>query len=229
MGIFFAAGVWPDKSTKEGLRPVLAAGLAVLFLAASVFAARSFFQICDDEDAVAPMVKVHRSGAGFAGTEEYYPVGFDNSVLLQSRMPDGCLGSMRVTTGVDAAGLPLADPSQSVAQVLCDAAFASTSTKPEQLHIVVTMPRSGDLILRRIAYPAWRVTLNGREIKPHAGAEVPLIVIPVTKGPLDLQVDWTVTSDSLIGRWITALGALLLTGLCALEQKLGRPHLSSRG
>jgi len=229
MGIFFAASVWPGKRSKPGLRPVLAAGFAVLFLAASVFAARSFFQICDDEDAVAPMVRVHRSGAGFPGTEEYYPLGFDASVLLQSGMPDACLGTVRVTTGVDAAGLPLADPSQSVARAVCNASFTSTSTEPEHLHLVGTLPRSGDLILRRIAYPAWRVKLNGREIQPLTGAEVPLMVIPVAKGSVDLSVDWRTTPDSLLGRWITALGILLLTALCALEQKLGRPHLSSRG
>jgi len=226
MGIFFAAGVWPGKSSLRGLRSVVTAGFVILFLAASVFAARSFFQICDDEDAVPGMVSAFRAGTGFAGTEEYYPIGFDSSVLLDPGMPDGCLGRIAVDTSGGSASSLATDPAQSFAHSVCDAPFTSVSAQPEHLHIVATMPHSGDLILRRINYPAWRVKLDGQALVPHSAADVPLMVIPVAKGPLDLTVDWSATPDALLGRWITGLAVLLLTALCALERRLGMPRLS---
>jgi hypothetical protein len=226
MGIFVAAAIWPGKAAPRKLQPVVAAACILLFLGASLFATRNFFQVCDDGDAVSGMVSVYRSGAGFPGADEYFPQGSDSSVILQSGQPDGCLG--RVVLGADAGSATpaLADPSQTVAHLVCEASFASTSTRPEQLHIVGSLPHAGDLILRRIAYPAWRVKLNGREVNSHTLAEIPLMVIPVAKGPIDLTVDWAATRDVIFGRWISALAVLLLTALCALERKSGRAHLS---
>jgi hypothetical protein len=226
MGIFFAAAIWPGKAAQRKLRPVVVAGCLLLFLGASLFAARSFFQVCDEEDAVSGMVSVYRSGAGFPGTDEYFPNGFDGSVILQSGQPDACLGRIVIGVEGNSAAPALAEPSQTIAHLVCEASFASTSTLPEHLHIVATLPHSGDLILRRINYPAWQMKLNGQAVLSHTAADVPLIVIPVAKGPIDLTVDWRATPDVLLGRWITALAVLLLTALCALERKIGKAHLS---
>jgi len=235
MGIFFAAAVWPDEASQRQLRKVVTTGFVLLFFGASIFAARSFFQVCDEEDAVTPMWNVHQSGKGFAGTEEYYPIGFDSSVLLQPGLPDGCLGSLRVAAipnpepnpAPSAAESPAEAPPD-VAREVCDATFASMSGRTENMHIVGALPHGGDLILRRIVSPAWQVTLNGQGVTPHAAADVPLLVIPVAKGSLDLRVNWVATPDVVLGRWITALAILLLTALCVLERMLGRPHLSSK-
>ena len=75
MALFFAAAVWPRLSARRWRcasqsRP----SAQLLFLAATGTAAIALFQPCDDEDAVAPMVKVNRSDAGFQGTDEYAPV-----------------------------------------------------------------------------------------------------------------------------------------------------------
>ena len=83
MGIFFAAAVWPERPWR---RKALAAVCALFFLAASSFTARTFFQACDDEDAVPGMLNVYRSGAGVVGTDEYAPPGSDSSLLATSRM-----------------------------------------------------------------------------------------------------------------------------------------------
>jgi len=227
MGIFLAAAVWPGEASQRQLRKVVTAGFILLFLCASVFAARSFFQICDDEDAVAPMLAVHQSGRGFPGTEEYYPIAFDSSVLLQPGLPDGCLGSLQVHAAPVYAG-STDDPAPDLAREECDATFASTSGRTEHLHIIGTLPHAGELIVRRIFSPAWRVTLNGQAVTAHTAAEAPLMVLPVAKGPLDLRIDWVATPDVVLGRWISALAVLLLTGLCAVERMLGRAHLSSK-
>jgi hypothetical protein len=87
------------------------------------------------------------------------------------------------------------------------------------------MIHAGYLILRLRAYPAWQVRLNGRLLDSLPERSDGLIAVPVPQGPVDLTVDWTSTRDSIIGRWLAALGLVLLTALCLLERKFTHPQL----
>ena len=53
-----------------------------------------------------------------------------------------------------------------------------------------------------------------------------LMAMPVPAGPVVLTVDWTTTTDVLVGRWLSALSVLALTGLCLLAREPKRRHLS---
>jgi hypothetical protein len=224
MAIFFAMAVWPARRLP---RVAVAALCTVLFLAASVASGRCFFQVCDDEDAVQPMLDVYRSGSGFAGTDEYAPPGADNS-LVAAGLPSACLVSNPSTV----LGAPAPADSDDTAPVWnsgqhsCEATFAATAIQPEHLRITARLDRPGYLVLRLRSYPAWRVQVNGRPVPALPQREDGLMAVPVPQGPVNLAVDWTTTRDVLLGRWLSGLALLLLAVLYFIERKLAQPRLS---
>ena len=224
MAIFFSMAVWPAR---RGSRLAVAAACAAVFLAASAASGMYIFQPCDDEDAVRPMMDVYRSGAGFVGTDEYAPPSADDS-LLATGLPSACLVSDPSTMLGTPAPADADDtaPLWNAAQHSCEATFAATANQPEHLRIAALIAHPGYLVLRLRSYPAWRVQVNGRTLSALPMREDGLLAVPVPQGPVDLTVDWTTTSDVLIGRWLSALAILLLTILCFIERRLTRPRLS---
>jgi hypothetical protein len=230
MAIFFAAAIWPAAAARRWLRNAVLALCTVFFLAVSVLTSytlltttHTFFQPCDDEDAVAGMLDAYSDGAGFAGTDEYAPPGFDHSRFHSASRPDACLAPAFPAMGLYEVGIV---PVKGVEQTRCEAAFAFTGNNPEHLHIAAHLARPGDLILRLFIYPAWRVRVNGQPVTPRTEAEDPLMVVPAARGAVDLTVDWTATPDVWAGRWLSVLALILLAALCFLERKLSRRGLS---
>jgi hypothetical protein len=223
LSIFLAAAIWP---TRRWQRPVIAAVCAALFLGISVFTAHSYFQPCDEQDAVPSMVSVYRSGTGFVGTDEYAPPGADNTVV-PSGLPDACLASEAAIL----LGAPSEDPDRSAnpiwkaAQGSCIATFTA-GRHPDHLRLDAVLARPGTLILRLRRYPAWQIRLNGQLISDQSQREDGLIAIPVPQGAVLVTADWTTTPDVAAGRWISALALLLLLSLWFLEQKFARSRLS---
>jgi hypothetical protein len=222
MGVFFAAAVWPRRGARRRLRVAVPAACAALFLGSTAVAAIYFFQPCDDEDAVAPMVKVYRSGAGFEGVYEYAPIGADNG-LVATGLPDACLvTNPRVALGI--LDTPNANPDWWVEQHTCEATYSGTppdaQANPEHLHISADLSHSGYLILRLRTYPAWRITLNGHRADLVTPRDDGLTAVLVRQGRVQLDADWTTTPDVVAGRWLTVIAALLLAALWFLERRL---------
>jgi hypothetical protein len=228
MALFFAAAVWPAR---RWLRVAVVTLCVAFFMAAMAFVAKDFYQACDDQDAVAPMVSVYRSGAGFAGASEYAPPGADNS-LIATGLPTACLVTdPAMTLGVTPNGVEAdnAIPAWSAAQHSCEATLNWQSDQPERKRMSALVPHAGFLILRLRGYPAWRVVVNGRPLASLPHRDDGLIAVPIPQGPVDLAVGWTTTPDVIAGRWLSALAVLLLTGLWLLERKLKKscqPRLS---
>ncbi len=227
MAIFFAAAVWPAPSARRWQRRALVAACSVFFLAASIFAAVSFFQPCDDEDCVSGMMSAYQAGAGFDGEEEYAPPGADNS-LIPTGLPAACL--------VGDPSLELGKPNEDgvlswdASQGTCEATFPLVphpgKTLPEHLRISALTAHSGYLVLRLRSYPAWRIAVNGREARNLPRREDGLVAVPVPQGPNDLTVDWTTTPDVLAGRWLSCVALILLAALSLVERKFRRTGLS---
>jgi hypothetical protein len=223
MAIFFASAVSCSRAWR---RVAVWTACIAVFLAMTAFAAKDFFQSCEDEDSVPGMMGVYRSGQGFAGTNEYEPMGADNS-LVATGLPQSCLVSDPATV----LGKPNEDGvlTWSPDQQSCEARFPaqpeSWRIRPDDLRIRAVTPHSGYLVLRRRAYPAWRVAVNGRKVTDMPRRADGLMAIPVPRGPVDLTVDWTATPDVLAGRWLSGLTLFLLTCLWLLERKLARRGL----
>ena len=221
LGIFFAAAVWPRATAYRTARVVVATASTVLFLGSTAIAASTYFQPCDDEDAVAPMVSVYRSGAGFDGVYEYEPIGADNGVVATG-LPDACLVA-DPQTKLGILDTPGANPDWWVEQNSCEAVFSASpkeaEANPEHLHFSATMPHAGALILRLRTYPAWRITVNGTPATQLAEREDGLMVVAVPQDRVELNADWTTTPDVRAGRWLTLLALVLLASLWVFERR----------
>jgi hypothetical protein len=221
MGVFVASAVWPSESAGSWRRVAVGGACTAVFLAMTAYAGKDLFQVCDDEDAVAPMLDVYRSGVGFAGTFEYEPIGADNA-LIATGLPQACLVSDPTTALGKEIGDPDTPPAWDATQGSCEATYkAAQNSRPEHLRFAATTARAGYLVLRLRSYPAWVVKVNGQAV-----ASLPLrlpsradglLAVPVPQGAVNLTVDWTTTPDVTLARWLSGLSVLLLTGLC-LEQ-----------
>jgi hypothetical protein len=219
MGIFFASAVW---SSRRNWRIATIAVCIAVFAVATAFAGFSFFQVCDDEDAVAGMLNVYHAGTGFEGTDEYAPADADDS-LLASGLPAACLAdSPTVALGQGT------DLEWTADQGSCEQTFpaASTPGKPAAEHLLVEADSLNDgfLILRLRNYPAWQVRVNG-QLQAHL-PERPdgLIAVPVPWGHASVTADWTTTPDVILSRWLSGLALLLFAGFWWFERRLS--HLS---
>jgi uncharacterized membrane protein YhaH (DUF805 family) len=226
MAIFLVAAVWPRGSARGLRRAAVGAGFAAVFVVMTAYAGRSLAQACDDEDAVAGMLSAYRAGAGFIGSFEYEPIGADIA-LIATGLPEACL----VTDPNAELGKPAADPDAppvyNAALKSCDATYAvADNSQPEHLRIAAETAHPGYLILRLRTYPAWLVKVNGRDVDSLPSRKDGLMAVPVPQGALTLGVDWTTTTDVMVGRGLSTLSVLTLTGLCLFERRRSRAHLS---
>lgn len=232
MAVFLAAGLWPDEFARRRWRVAVAAACIAAFLAMTHLAGQTFFQSCDDEDSVAGMLAVDRSGQGFPGTNEYEPLGAKNALVATglppsclAATPDVALGALPSSSNPDQEDNDLA-PAWSAAQGTCLQTSPWRIDRPEHKRLTAVLARGGFLILRLRSYPAWRIRVNG-----HPAASLPqrrdgLIAVPVPQGLLDLTVDWTTTPDAAAGRALGLLAVLPLTALWLFERKQRRARLS---
>ena len=223
LGIFFAAAIWPAR---RRLRIVVSAACIAIFLGITGVTMVVFHQPCDAEDSVRGMLSAYRSGQGFEGVDEYAPQRADNS-LMAVGIPDACLTTNpeQVLAASDDGNIPAWDP----ANGHCDATYSwrmqRDQRSPEHLRLSADIPHSGFLVLRLRNYAAWQVRMNGRLLAFGADPMLPslphrddgLMAIPVSQGHADLQIDWTTTSDAVIGRWLSGLALIALIGLGLVE------------
>ena len=222
MGIFIAAAAWPAKLWRQ----IAVAAVCALAFAGMVYVAgHTWFQACDDEDAVAPMVAVAKTGAGFAGTDEYQPQGADDTQLAQG-LPGACLVTNADTTlgnlpkgdqGDD--GIPVWDDEQGS----CDQTFPASPVRvrgrAEHFGLLAVTDHAGYLVLRLTSYPAWQVTVNGRVATELPKRDDGLLAVPVLAGPVTLSVDWTTTPDVVAGRRLSVVSLLAIAALVLLNRR----------
>jgi hypothetical protein len=213
MGGFLAAAIWP---VRQWARTALAAGCCALFLAMTWISASAYFQVCDEDDAVAGMLTTYRSGVGFEGTDEYAPPGADNSMVAMG-LPGACLVSDPFVTLGESSGEADSAPVWDYPQRSCDEAFPPSPVRAqhgaEHFEVLAVSDHAGYWIVRVRRYPAWQVRVNGRPVGMMSQREDGLMAVPVPAGPVRLTVDWGTTPDVIAGRWVSGIAALLVTAL----------------
>jgi hypothetical protein len=228
MAIFVAAAIWPSESTPRWRRVAVGFAFVAIFVAMTAYAGKTLFQSCEDVDAAPGMLNVYRSGQGFIGTNEYEPIGADNS-LLATDLPQACLVSDPSTVLGKATDTPDSPPAWEATQGSCEATFASVvqlvRARPEHFWIAAATAHHGFMILRLRSYPAWLVKVNGLAVSSLPPRADGLIAVHVPKGRVDLTVDWTTTTDAIIARWLSGLSLLVLTGLWLRNRRVSRARL----
>jgi len=224
MAIFFAAAVWPSRSSKRWLRTGVAAACGLAFLTTTVIAARTFLRVCIEGDTVADMLAMYRGGGGLEGTDEYEPPDADHWKIA-TNLPDACfVADPNATLGIIGEGESI--PTWRPEQGSCEATANAQLRKADHLRIDTVATHPGFMVLRLMRYPAWRVTVNGQTAGSLPQRDDGLIVVPIPQGPVDLKVDWTTTPDVFVGRSLSCVAVLLLLGLSILERKRGGVQLS---
>jgi hypothetical protein len=216
MGIFFASAVW---TARRSLHWVVISLCIAFFVGVTGFTGFALFQRCDYEDSVAGTLDIYRYHVGSEGSDEYAPPRADNSQVAAG-LPDACLTSDPLlqlghgeegTTPAYQAGI-------------CESTFSWNSDiderNPEHLQLSAAMPHAGYLILKLRTYPAWKLTVNSQQPGSLPRREDGLTILPVPEGVVQIMVDWSTTSDVIVGRWLSVAALALLGWTWWLERKL---------
>jgi hypothetical protein len=228
MALFVATALWPDKNAPPWRRWALGALGAVFCIASTVYAGHAFYQVCDEQDNVASMVGVYRSGAGFQGTDEYAPQGADQT-MMASGLPAACLATAPDTVlsvAPPASGDAISTPIWNADQHSCEAVAADWAGTPEHRRLTTVLPHAGFLILRLRSYPAWLIRINGQKVDKMIARPDGLMALPAPQGAVDLSIDWSSPPDVWIGRALSLTAVLLLTVLWFFERRSSRTQVS---
>ena len=216
MGIFFASAVW---TSRRNLRRIVVSICTAFFVGAAVFTGFTLLQRCDYEDSVAGTLDIYRYHMGSEGSDEYSPPLADNSQVATG-LPDACLTSdplLQLGHGEEGT-TPAYQPG------VCDSTFSWNSNtaerNPEHLRLSAVIPHAGYLILKLRTYPAWKLTLNGQQPGSLPPREDGLTILPVPVGVVQITVDWSTTSDVIVGRWLSIVALMLLGLIWWIERRL---------
>ena len=202
---------------KTGGRIAMLAGVLIATMA--IGGSLLFFQPCDDEDAVAAQIAGFRLEQGTQGTDEYTPVGADNSSVQQHLPPVRLLRSAQDDTADSSQG---DNPEWRAGGAGSIAARADTKRwNAEHWLVNVATPESGYAVLRLMDYPSWRVTVDGKPAPGRPMRDDGLMAVPVMAGNHAIEVQWTATRDVITGRAVSTF-ALLALALVAMMERRGR-------
>ncbi|HXM22518.1 MAG TPA: 6-pyruvoyl-tetrahydropterin synthase-related protein [Terriglobales bacterium] len=145
------------------------------------------------------MLESQRSGKGYAGTDEYVPVGGDPYEIKQ-----------------DAPRVALDDFSAAPDQVQ---GIRIQRWNAESKLFTAEVAQPGQLVLRLFNYPAWRVEVNGQVVATATRDVTGQMLIPVQAGENRVQITFSRTWDRTLGGIISGVTGLVLGGLVALRRR----------
>jgi hypothetical protein len=176
-----------------------------------------FFQPCDDEDAVAAQIAGFRQGQGTQGTDEYTPVGADNSAVQQHLPLVRVLPAAQDDTADSSKG---DNPDWHAGGAGGISATVNVKRwNAEHWVVSVVTPETGYAVLRLMDYPSWRVTVDDKPVQGRPVRDDGLMTVPVTAGNHVLEVQWAATTDIITGRVVSAISLLALAIVGMLERR----------
>ena len=169
-----------------GLRRWWWRGAVLLLAILVVVAAGHRFQKpwWDNADDLSEMQDNIEAGTGYAGVEEYTPLGANPEALDKDKDKNA-----RNVTVEGAAR----------------AAIHVQRWDAESRMITAEMSAADRLTLRLFRYPAWRVQVNGRMVETAARAETGQMLVPVAAGMNRVEISLARTWDRAAGGWISIL------------------------
>jgi hypothetical protein len=179
-----------------------------------------FWQPCDEEDVVSAQVAVFQAGTGFEGTDEYTPLGADNS-LIQRGLP-----KLRLLDAADAE-IAIADSNQNEGNptyVPSDKDHLPVQARierwlPEDKAMIITAQTPGFAVLRLMDYPAWQVLANGAPVLHRPHRDDGLLTVPLPVGSTRIDVRYAASPDVWWGRALSTASLLVLLGVWLGSQK----------
>ncbi len=145
-----------------------------------------------DSDDIPALQDAILSGQGFDGTDEYDPITDDHTDLPAKAPP--------------AAILPAKDAQPSPPQ----AEIRMVRSTAEEEELRVTSPHAVRLAIRVLDYPAWRVLVNGRPVKPQSRGTTAQMILPLPAGTNRIELTFVRTLDRTLGNLLSAASTLVL-------------------
>ena len=156
---------------------------ACVMLLALIFVGRHFQPPWwDHASAIAEIVNQHRSGAGYEGADEYVPAGADPYDINRDEPRVACVGGTILRVGL-------------------------RQWEAEEKRFVAAPAQSCTVILRLFNYPAWRVSVNGRDVQTRTQEDTGEMLIPIAAGENKVRVTFTRTWDRTLGGIISLCAA----------------------
>ncbi len=132
------------------------------------------------------------TGAGYEGVDEYTPLEVDAAA-----MDPAAVDSTQIDK--DARSVTVDGPAH--------AAIHMVRWDAESRMFTAEMSAPGQLALRLLHYPAWRVEVNGRLVETSARAQTGQMLVPVAAGMNRVDISFVRTWDRALGGWISLITA----------------------
>lgn len=213
MAIFLASAVWV---VRVRWRIVVIAACAVVFVGVTAFAKQNWFQ---DPSGFAPaMMESVENGQGADGYPEYRPPGVRRN-RVDKNLPNACMVTdLSKGFGLGEDGIYFPDNWTHDPKSCADFQMAPFGSEGRRFTGVAD--RDGYLVLHLRSYPSWRAAVNGVLVTATLEHWYGLIVVPVSKGNVDVTVQWQNGGDVTAGRLLSLFFLCLLAGFYWLERKL---------
>jgi hypothetical protein len=223
-----ASTVHSPKIAEKSFR-FYAAGILLAAIAAVSLGGKFFWQPCDDEDVVSAQVAVFNAGTGFEGTDEYTPLGADNSLIQQGLPQVRVLNSAHAEIAPDPATEDQNNPTYTPSpQEEIAADIKVDQWQSEYKNFTISSQASGYAVLRLLDYPSWQLRLNGAIIATRPHRDDGLITIAIQPGLNRIDVQYATTPDAWYGRALTIASLAVLSAFAALGYRRrpqdGVPH-----
>lgn len=145
-----------------------------------------------DSDDIPVLEDAIASGRGFDGTDEYDPISDDHTDL------PGKAPRLQI--------LPAKGDEPSVPH----AGIRILRWTAEAKELSVTSPHPVRLAIRLLDYPAWRIEINGRRVRPQSRETTAQMILPLTAGTNRIALTLVRTPDRTLGGWLSAVSLLAL-------------------
>ena len=152
---------------------------------------------------IGEMLGNQQNGAGYEGTDEYVPIGADPYELKR-----------------DAPRVALDQMANQVPQIRIQ------EWNAESKLFTAEVSDPGQLVLRLLNYPAWRVEVNGMVVGTATREVTGQMLIPVQAGENRVRIKFTRTRDRTVGGVISFVTVLFL-GSFVVRRRLKTDHADS--
>ncbi|HZV60100.1 MAG TPA: 6-pyruvoyl-tetrahydropterin synthase-related protein [Candidatus Eremiobacteraceae bacterium] len=154
-----------------------------------------------DADDMTTLREAVEQGDGFDGTDEYDPRG-DDHLNLPLRAP-----------------LAQALPREEGASLGREVSVQTQKWTTNEKQVYVNTPEPIRLALRVLNYPAWRVEVNGKTVRPESADDFAQMIIPLEPGESQIKVSFARTRDRTAGMILSAASILLMLVLATRSKK----------
>ncbi len=166
---------------------------AVAFAALIAAANLALQPRCEPADTPFMISNIYHTGYGYIGTDEYVPAGGDN-YEIKPDFPE----------------FRLRDEHGGVVPSSAHGTALRWSTYDKQL--AVDSPQPVQAVLRLMNYPAWRVTVNGIQMRPQSDDPTGRMLIALPAGHSEVEVQFVRTPDRWLGDGISFAALIFLCG-----------------